>query len=240
MNYRDKLYTTYVSTHTSHLWGDVTIGGIRRQFSVWKKYYGRFLPNNKNAEILDIGCGNGGFVYWLGQNGYINASGIDISPEQIEIAKKLRIRNVEEAELIDFLRDKQGFYDCLFARDIIEHFKKEELLDVTGLFYASLKKRGVIVIQTPNGESVFGSRYRYWDFTHEIAFTRSSLNQILRAAGFNKTAFYPTGPVPKGIKSAIRFLLWKVIEGLLRFYMLVETGSGKGIYTQNIIAIGYK
>jgi hypothetical protein len=52
--------------------------------------------------------------------------------------------------------------------------------------------------------------------------------------------FYPTGPVPKGIKSLVRFLLWKVIEIILRFYMVVETGSGEEIFTQNIIAGGRK
>jgi hypothetical protein len=46
--------------------------------------------------------------------------------------------------------------------------------------------------------------------------------------------------VPKGVKSVVRFLLWRGIEMLLKFYMLVETGSGEGIYTQNIIAVVYK
>jgi hypothetical protein len=98
----------------------------------------------------------------------------------------------------------------------------------------------VIIIQTPNAENPFGGRYRYWIFTHEIAFTRSSLNQLLRVAGFQMVDFYPTGPVPKGIKSLVRFLLWKVIETILRFYMLIETGSGEGIFTQNIICVAKK
>jgi len=66
------------------------------------------------------------------------------------------------------------------------------------------------------------------------------LNQVLREVGFNHIAFYPTGLVPKGFKSGVRFLLWKMIEALLRFYMLVETSSDDGIYTQNIIVVGRK
>jgi len=42
------------------------------------------LPEDKKAKIIDLGCGNGGFVYWLQQIGYQNAEGIDISAEQIE------------------------------------------------------------------------------------------------------------------------------------------------------------
>lgn len=92
----------------------------------------------------------------------------------------------------------------------------------------------------PNAEPLFGCRLLYGDFTHEVSLTRNSLGQVLRVAGFTEVAFYPTGPVPKGIKSAMKFLLWKAIEALLRFYMLVETGSGDGIYTQTIICMAKK
>lgn len=235
MNYREKLYSTYVSTHTSYLYGKVTLDDIKRQFPVWKKYFERFLPKEKDTKILDIGCGNGGFVYFLNSLGYRNAHGIDFSPEQIEIAKKLGIKNVECADLREFLKGKQGYYNLIFARDVIEHFNKDEILDILRLIYDSLNS-GAVVIQTPNAEGPLGSKYRYGDFTHEIAFTRSSLNQVLKVAGFNDTAFYPTGPVPKGFKSAVRFLLWKGIEIMLRFYMVIEIGSFSGIFTQNIIA----
>jgi|Deesub1362B_J571_1020462.scaffolds.fasta_scaffold02518_1 2-polyprenyl-3-methyl-5-hydroxy-6-metoxy-1,4-benzoquinol methylase len=240
MDYREKVYSTYVSTHTLHLYGEATLERIKKQFPVWTHYYRRFLPSDKSAKILDVGCGNGGFVYWLQQIGYTNASGIDISSEQIEVAKRLGIKSVEQADLIEFLKDKQDFYDVIFARDIIEHFNKDEVLEIFETFYNSIKSGGSVIICTPNGESPFSGRYRYGDFTHEIVFTQSSLSQVLRVSGFTKIAFYPVRPVPKGVKSVVRFLLWRGIEMLLKFYMLVETGSGEGIYTQNIIAVVYK
>lgn len=240
MNYREKLYSTYVSIHTSHLYGKVTLDDIKKQFPVWRRYYGRFLPNDINARILDMGCGNGGFVYWLQQKGFINVLGIDISPEQVEEAKKFCINNIECVDLIHFLKGREGYYDVIFARDAIEHFTKDEILAVLQLIYDSLKEGGGVVIQTTNSEGPFGSRIRYGDFTHEIAFTRSSLNHIFKAVGFSNVFFYSTGPVSYGVKSAMRSLFWKVIEAMIRFYMLVETGSGKGIYTQNIIVYGGK
>jgi len=240
MNYREKLYSIYVSTHTSHLYRETSIERIKKQFPVWKRYFGMFLPKDKDAKIIDIGCGNGGFVYFLKNLGYENSSGIDVSTEQVEVARKFGIEDVECADIISFLRDKKNTYDVIFARDVIEHFKKEEIIGMLTFVFNSLKEGGRMVIQTPNAESPFGSRYRYGDFTHEIAFTRSSLNQILRYIGFTETVFYPTGPVPKGIKSTVRYLLWKGIETLLYFYMLVETGSAEGIFTQNIIAVAKK
>jgi 2-polyprenyl-3-methyl-5-hydroxy-6-metoxy-1,4-benzoquinol methylase len=175
LNYREKLYSTYVSTHTAHLYGEVTVEEIRKQFPVWKNYYGRFLPKDTAAKILEIGCGNGGFVWWLQEIGYKNTLGIDISQEQIETAKKLGIKNVECADLIGFLEGKQGNYDVVFARDVIEHFNKDEILGILKLTYNSLKSNGAVVIQTPNGESLFSGRLRYGDFIHEIVFTRTSV-----------------------------------------------------------------
>jgi hypothetical protein len=40
MDYLEKLFSKYVSTHTAHLYGEATLEGIRKQFPVWKSYYG--------------------------------------------------------------------------------------------------------------------------------------------------------------------------------------------------------
>jgi len=240
MNYRNKIYSKYISTFTTQIYGEASVDDIKKQFYVWRKYFGRYLPENKVAQVIEIGCGNGGFVYWLNSLGYKSAVGIDISKEQVDLAYKLGIKNIFQHDLKEFLSDKIEIYDVVFARDVIEHFTKDEVLEVLGIIYSSLKKGGIIVIQTPNAESPFGSRYLYGDFTHEIAFTTSSLNSVLRITGFRDAEFYPTSPVPKGLNSSLRYILWKCIEAMLRFYMLVETGSGKGIFTQNIIAIAKK
>lgn len=240
MNYRKKLYSNYISKHTSHLYGDMSLESIKWQFPVWDKYYGKHLPNDKNVNILEIGCGSGGFLYYLKKLGYTNSFGIDISAEQIESAKKVGITDVEQIDLQTFLSRKKDCYAVIVARDILEHFKKEEVLNVLKLVYIGLQENGIFIMQSPNGESPFGRRYLYGDFTHEIAFTRNSLSQILRITGFRKIDFYSTGPVVHGIKSAVRYVLWKIIEIVLHFYMLIETGSGEGIFTQNLIAVAYK
>ncbi len=238
--YKEKQYTAYVSTHTSHLYGEVTVDTIKSQFPAWKWYYKRFLPKDKNAKTLDLGCGSGSFLYFLRNLGYKNSAGIDISPEQVEVAKKLGINGVECADIMGFLGDKKESYDLIFARDVLEHMTKGKILEALKAIRAAIKVNGVFVTQVPNGECVFSGRMRYGDFTHELAFTKNSLGQVLRLTGFTEVAFYPTGPVPHGLISAVRFLLWKLFEVILRFYMRVETGASEGIYTQNIIAVARK
>ena len=44
---------------------------------------------DKNTKILDVGCGNGVFLYKLAKNDYNNLYGIDYSPDSIEFAKMI-------------------------------------------------------------------------------------------------------------------------------------------------------
>jgi len=240
MDYREKFYAEYVSKNTAYLYGKLSVADIKKQFVVWKKYFAKFLPSDKQASIIELGCGNGGLLYWLQSIGYSGASGIDASIEQVECAKSLGAKNVIQASLIDFLRGKSEIYDVIFLRDVIEHFKKDEILDILDRVYKSLKKGGTLIIQTPNGAGVFGSRYRYHDFTHEVVFTENSLRQVLLTNNFLDLEFYETRPVIFGVKSFIRAILWKLLRLGLQFYLLVETGASERILTQNIIAIAYK
>jgi len=240
MSYRDKFYSKYVSAQTSLLYGEENLNSIKFQFSFWRGYFGKFLPDNKEVKILDIGCGNGGFVYWLREIGYKNAGGIDISAEQIELAQKMGIKNIFQADIKEFLKDKKESYDIIFARDVLEHFNKEEIIDVLDLIFNSLKRGGVFICQTVNAENLFYGRLRYGDFTHEIAFTKDSLAQIFGLTGFRGIKIYSQPPVVHGLKSLSRYLLWKCVEHCLRFYLLIEIGSAKGIFTPAIIGVAKK
>ena len=51
-----------------------------------------------------------------------------------------------------------------------------------------------------------------------------------------------TNPCPHGIKSGIRWLLWKVIRSVLRSYIAVETGvlDPGMIFSQNLFCVATK
>ena len=241
MNYRDKFYSKYVSTHTSHLYGEVSLEDIKKQFPVWRKLFGRFLPKDKNAKIIDLGCGNGSFVYWLQQNGYLNAEGVDVSPEQIKAAQDLGIKNIYQANFQNYLIGKKEIYDFVFMHHVLEHFNKEEVLDILEIIHQSLKINGILVITTPNAESFFAGQFRYGDFTHDTIFAKNSIRQVLLVSNFKNIKVYSTPPVVHGFKSLTRFILWKCyVELKFKLYLLVETGSAKGIFTNSLIAVAKK
>jgi hypothetical protein len=126
--------------------------------------------------------------------------------------------------------------------DVIEHFTDEELLTCIDGAIRGLAAGGRWIIHVPNAEGPFGARMRNWDITHERAFTRASLSQLLRASGFRSIECIEDRPVVHGAASAIRAAGWSCIRALLRAYQAVETGDTcpDGIFSQNMLAIAYK
>lgn len=240
MDYKEKIYSKYASAHTESLYGGVTLERIKKQFGAYKSYFRKFLPEDKKSRILDMGCGHGGFVYWLQNMGFENVEGIDISGEQVEIAEKLGVKNVKKGDIFEFLGRGTNKYDIVFARDIMEHFSKDKVLEMLESVYGSLNDGGRLIIQTVNAENPLWGRIRHGDFTHDLAFTKNSMNQVLKVAGFKKVIVRPQRPVVHGFISLIRYVLWMLLEIPVRFFLLVETGSLKGILTQNILVVAEK
>ena len=240
MQYKEVIYQNYIKNHTLGLYGKNSISKIESHFKAWRYYYKSFLPQDKNASILDMGCGDGSFVYWLQKEGYSNATGIDISQQQIDSGKELGIAGIICADLSDHLLASEQKYDLIVARDVIEHFTKDQVFDILHKVNRSLKPDGGIMVQVPNGEGLFYTSIYYGDFTHEVAYTARSLQQIFLNCGFSTVSVKPVGPPPVGLISSMRWLMWKIISAIWRLLKVVETGRPQGIFTQNILAMASK
>jgi 2-polyprenyl-3-methyl-5-hydroxy-6-metoxy-1,4-benzoquinol methylase len=236
MTFKDRFYHSYVSTHITHRKGEATLDRLRGDFPVWDNHFGGLLPTDRDARILDVGCGHGGLVYWLSQRGYRNAEGIDLSAEQVATAERLGVGNVRQGDITDYLSSRNGSYDALILRDVIEHFSRDEILEILRVARGALRPGGTIIVQVPNAESPFFGRIRYGDFTHEIAFSASSLVQVLQVAGYHRIRLRSTNPVVRSLPSLGRVALWKVVEAFYRLLLFAELGGGTRIVTQGIIA----
>lgn len=236
MTFKDRFYHRYVSTHLTHRKGESSLERFRSDFPVWDKHFGRLLPSDRASRILDVGCGQGALVYWLTQRGYHNAEGIDLSHEQVATARRLGLENISQGDMAGYLGCRLGQYDALILRDVIEHFTRDEILEILGLVQRALRPGGTAVFQVPNAESPFFGRIRYGDFTHEIAFSASSLIQVLQMSGYRNIRLRSTDPVARSFLSLMRVALWKGVEALYRLLLFAELGRGRRIVTQGIIA----
>ena len=139
--------------------------------------------------------------------------------------------------MLDFLRVATARYDLLIARDLFEHLAKQDTLEALTLCREALRPDGALVLQVPNGESPLAGRIIYGDFTHETAFTQSSLNQVLRAAGFGSVVCHPVRPVIYGVRSWLRSMVWRVVEAAIITAIVAEVGPTRPIVTQNLLVV---
>jgi len=237
--YRERIYGSYVNARVQPL-APSTIEGLRPRLPYLRQLVRRHFPRHYDAVIFELGCGHGALLHVLASMGYRNVRGVDGSSEQVTAARRLGIARVEQGELTEALRaTPDQSQDVIVTFDVIEHFTKAELIPLVDEVRRVLRRGGRWIIHAPNAESPFGMRMRYWDITHEQAFTRTSIAQLALASGFSGVECFEDQPVPHGFKSAVRFVLWKLIRAGLLFYIAVETGAfdRRAIFSQNLLAV---
>jgi 2-polyprenyl-3-methyl-5-hydroxy-6-metoxy-1,4-benzoquinol methylase len=191
--------------------------------------------------ILDLGCGGGEFLDFLVRQGYTAAAGIDHSDEQVErcVTRGLaRVSRVTDAH--EFLRQHPGGFECVVMNDVLEHIPKNDCLALLEDIRGALRPGGRCLVKVPNAANVFGLVARYLDFTHEIAFTETSLRQVLVAAGYSDVEV--TGlPLPLRLRPK-RVLYWtanRLYMTLHRAAYVAAVGSdAPTILTKLLVASG--
>lgn len=240
--FRDRIYSHYVATsgETSQL---ASVADFERRRPTMEHVVDCYFPANKSSVIIDLGCGHGTLVHFAHKRGYHGMRGVDVSPQQVALAKRLGIEGVTEGDLSATLEALPAeSVDVIVAFDVIEHFAKDELIDFVDAVYRVLKKGGRWIIHAPNGASPFVGAIRYGDFTHELAFTRSSLEQLMLASGFSRLTCHECAPRVHGVMSAVRVVAWKLARLALQFIETAETGElrGDNILTRNLYAVVWK
>lgn len=239
---RDRIYGQYVASSgaTSKL---KSIADLEERRSTMEHLVDSYFPPDKSAVVIDLGCGHGTLVHFARQRGYHSVRGVDVSSQQVELAVRLGIEGVTEGDLSATLAALSAeSVDAIVAFDVIEHFTKDELVNFVDAVHRVLKKGGRWIIHAPNGASPFVGAIRYGDFTHEQAFTRSSLEQLMRASGFSRVICRECAPRMRGFKSALRVAGWRLARLAMQFVVTAETGELRrdSILTRNLYAVVWK
>ena len=224
---RDRLYESYATQHSG-------TGSVDATRLIYLRDIRPLLPAPAAGPVADIGCGSGQLVRCMLADGY-DAWGIDVSPEQVALARGAGLTQVQAGDYLRLLQEHPGNLAAVTATDLLEHLTKTEVLATFDAVAAALRPGGRFIARVPNAVSPFGGHVRYGDFTHETWFTARSVRQLALAAGLDTVAVIGCPPPVHGAASALRAAAWKPVSGLFKLMLATETGAVRGhIVTQNL------
>jgi 2-polyprenyl-3-methyl-5-hydroxy-6-metoxy-1,4-benzoquinol methylase len=230
----ERMYLAYASTHAGRSERGQADLSYRRDIRP-------HLPATiSGARVLDIGAGQGDLIRLLVDDGFA-AQGVDISPEQVDLARAAGLTQVELNDFHRVLDTADGSWDAVIATDLLEHLEKAEVLRTFDEVRYALRPGGVFIARAPNAVSPMGGNYMYGDITHQTWLTRRSVHQLAAVAGFDRVDVYACPPIVHGPTSALRAAIWKPISGLLKLALAAETGQLTGhIITQNLVFVAHQ
>jgi 2-polyprenyl-3-methyl-5-hydroxy-6-metoxy-1,4-benzoquinol methylase len=238
--YKKILLNAYGKTHVDFLDSDNEakvawfLNYLRRNYTTYLSRY-----DKAKSAILEIGCNRGYLLASLNSLGFQHLHGVDISPADIEVAKKLFPAvdfECEDASI--YLCKKQQAFDIIILKAVLEHVSKNEVMPFLAIIREALKSNGLVIIDVPNMDWLFASHERYMDFTHEVGFTKESIGQIMRNI-FSDVEIIPVDHIRSNIVRNIKTRVARFI--LNRLYAWADPeGASNPIWARSIIAVGKK
>lgn len=144
------------------------------------------LNLDKNALILDLGCGPGYFLDEMKSRGYTNLVGVTLSPGDVKICED-KGHKVQKYDL-SFIPQKDGYYDesvdFIFLRHALEHspYPIFSLMEYNRV----LKQGGRIYIEVPAPDC---DRKHEFNLNHYSILGQTQLAALLVRTGFNIEKF---------------------------------------------------
>lgn len=141
------------------------------------------------SNILDIGCGRGGFLQAVkdaGKNGF----GIDSFSEVVQHCRSNNLQ-AEIWEVRDYLSRKDNNlarFDGVYCAHLIEHLTPESVFELFALLYESTRPGTKLVFVTPNFDDLDVSGSIFWmDLTHVRPYPGILVQRMLESVGFRET-----------------------------------------------------
>lgn len=176
------------------------------------RYLKEILPVDRQANILDIGCGFGQLLAELTKGGYTACEGIDLSEKAVSycISQQLKVQQINSLQ--EFIPRANKKYDFIVMSHVLEHIDKSQVIELLRLIRLNLlSDSGQFCVMVPNAQSNTGSYWMYEDFTHYTLYTAGSLYYVLKSAGFKNVTFVDpmgTANIKRYKRWIIHLLLW--------------------------------
>lgn len=238
MDHRQHFYEHYTTAQSRLTSLDDARRHVENEFAGFATLVAPHLPAQRDARILDLGCGYGAFLQFLQGRGYTNTRGVDLSAEQVELATTLGTRNVEQKDLFTALAEETRV-DVVTMFDVIEHLTRSEAITVLQTIHGILAPNGILILRTPNIDARLGSVLSFGDLTHELHLSKMSVLELFLSLPYASVDILPVPASGGGVLTRIiRALLTPILTVADRLTHIVQGISWSAtVRTPNMIVI---
>lgn len=238
MDHRQHFYDRYTSAQSRFTSLDDVRTRVADEHRGFRSTIDRFLPTESTTRVLDLGCGYGAFLLYAASKGLTNCRGIDLSPEQVDLAHRLGATNAEVADLFTVLAQESGV-GLITMFDVIEHLTRAEAITALEKIHGTLGDGGILIMRTPNIDARLGTVFSFGDLTHEMHLNKYAVLELFASLPFRSVEILPVPPQGGGAPAEI---LRAVLRPLLaigdRCVRLVQgISSSATISTPNMLIV---
>lgn len=178
-----------------------------------------------NGKILDLGCGTGDTLALLKRLGW-DVYGIDMDKNAISTGKKRGLSNLRLGTYKDLDKYPDNYFDAIRLYHVIEHLDDPSLC--LSLIVKKLKKRGELIMGTPNMESLVSKIFKSCWYNldsprHLFLFSPDTLKKLVEKSGLfvGKIEFCSAGGIIGSIQYLVNEIFNKKIDLIHKFSLII-------------------
>lgn len=173
--------------------------------------YRPYIQANRDAAILDIGCGYGPFLEYLLAQGYHRLKGVELDQACVEACRQRLPVPVEQiVNLEDYLARESQRFDVVTLISVAVYWPHDQVVPILQHLKRLLAPGGRLIVEVPNGAALAGQVFAMKDWGLRVTFTEHTLRESLERAEYRIEALFGERMAVKSPKR----LLWLVARRL--------------------------